>query len=143
MENNNKSNGVNCLFCNIAKGKESSSKIYEDKNTYAFLDINPTNKGHTLVIPKKHFYNFYDLPDKEMCQMMLTAKKLAAVIKKAMNADGINIIMNNDRAAGQLISHSHVHIVPRFDNDGFRHWKGTPYQTSEMEQVAEQIQKEL
>ena len=132
-----------CLFCNIAKGQEPSSKIYEDKNTYAFLDINPTNKGHALVIPKKHFYNFYDLPDEEMCQMMLTAKKLAAVIKKAMNADGINIIMNNDRAAGQLISHSHIHIVPRFDNDGYRHWKGTPYPMGKMEQVAEQIRKEL
>ena len=132
-----------CLFCNIAKGQEPSSKIYEDKHTYAFLDINPTNKGHTLVIPKKHFYNFYDLPDKEMCQMMVTVKKLAAVIKRAMNADGINIIVNNDRAAGQLISHSHVHIVPRFNNDGYRHWKGAPYQMGAMEQVVKQIRKEL
>ena len=143
MENNNKSNGAGCLFCNISKGGEPSSKIYEDKNTYAFLDINPTNKGHTLVISKTHYCNIYDLPEKELCDIMKTVKKLSLVIKKTMNAGGINILLNNGRVAGQLISHAHVHIVPRFENDGFRHWKGRSYETGEIEQVAEQIRKSI
>ena len=134
---------MNCLFCNIIQGAEPSSKIYEDENTNAFLDIFPTNPGHTLVVPKEHSLNIYDISEDALCEVMKIVKKLAPIIKKAVEADGVNIIMNNDRAAGQIIDHAHVHIVPRIDDDGFRHWKGTLYKEGEMEQVAEKIRKEL
>lgn len=134
---------MDCLFCNIIKGAEPASKIYEDEHTYAFLDINPTNPGHALVVPKEHAVNIYDISDDALCSVMKTAKKLAPVIKKAVGADGVNIMMNNERAAGQIIDHAHVHIVPRFNDDGFRHWKGVSYKEGEIEQMAEKIRAQL
>lgn len=131
------------LFLKIIEGKIPSEKVYEDEHTVAFLDINPTNPGHTLVVPREHYENIYDIPDAVLCHMMKTAKKLAPSIKSTMNADGINIIMNNDPVAGQMIFHAHIHIVPRFDGDPFRHWKGTPYKEGEIEEVGEKIREEL
>ena len=118
-------------------------KIYEDKDTFAFLDINPVNPGHTLVVPKKHSNNLFDMRDMEICAVMKTAKKLAGAIKEAVSADGINIEMNNDSAAGQIIFHAHLHIVPRFKGDGFKHWPGTPYKDGEDITVAGKIKKKL
>lgn len=133
-----------CLFCKIVKQDEvPSSKIYEDEDVYAFLDIRPTNPGHTLVVPKQHFVNLYDMSEESLYQVMSVVKKLAPKIKEAMGAGGINIHMNNDPAAGQVIFHSHIHIIPRFENDGHRLWGGKPYKEGEMDKVAQKILKEL
>jgi histidine triad (HIT) family protein len=129
-----------CLFCKIVAGEIPSSKVYEDEHTYAFLDINPTNIGHTLVIPKKHYENIYDLPQEDLHYVMSTVKKLALPIQTALKADGVNVIQNNGSAAGQIIFHSHTHIIPRFENDGFRHWPcERMYDDGEMDAVAEKI----
>ena len=133
-----------CLFCKIIAGQIPSTKVYEDEHTYAFLDINPTNIGHTLVVPKEHFENIFDISDEALTHVTRTVKKLSGPIQKAVGADAINIISNNGRAAGQIIFHSHTHIVPRFETDGFRHWQGKrKYETGEEKKVAEKIQKEL
>jgi histidine triad (HIT) family protein len=128
-----------CIFCKIIRGEIPSTRIYENAAVYAFLDIKPTNPGHTLVIPRKHHENVYATPDETLVEIARTAKMLAIAIKKAVNADGINLIMNNDPAAGQLVFHAHLHIVPRFAQDGFRHWSGKSYGAGEMEAVAEKI----
>jgi len=130
-----------CLFCKIIDGEIPSQKIYEDDETFAFLDINPVNPGHALVVPKKHSENLYDIEEEDWLEVTKTVKMLAPKIKEAMKADGINIEMNNDKAAGQVIFHTHVHIVPRIDDDGFRHWPGTPYKDGEAEKIAEKITK--
>jgi len=130
-----------CIFCKIAKGEIPADKVYEDKNCLAFLDITPVNPGHVLLISKKHYENLYDLPDEELKNLAPIIKKLAVAIKKGVNADGINIGMNNERPAGQLVSHAHFHIMPRFSNDNLSHWPGKPYQEDESKQVAEQIKK--
>jgi len=130
-----------CLFCKIIAGKIPSQKIYEDDETFAFLDINPVNPGHTLVVPKKHSVNLYEIEENDWLAVMKTIKMLAPKIKEGVGADGINIEMNNEKAAGQIVFHTHVHIVPRIDDDGFRHWPGTPYKDSEAEKVAEKISK--
>jgi histidine triad (HIT) family protein len=128
-----------CIFCKIINGEISAARIYEDEHTYAFLDINPTNPGHTLVVPKKHFRNIFDTPEDTLARIMSTAKKIAPAIKSGTEADAINLIMNNERAAGQLVYHTHLHVIPRFEDDGFRHWKGTPYKEGEIDKVAEKI----
>jgi len=127
------------LFLKIISGELPSEKIYEDDKTFAFLDINPTNPGHTLVVPKNYSENIYDIKDEDWVAMMRTARMLAPKIREALGAEGINIIMNNEKSAGQLVFHSHVHIVPRYQTDGFKHWNGTPYQEGEMEKVGEKI----
>ncbi len=114
-----------CIFCKIiTRGEIPSTEVYEDDTVYAFLDINPTNLGHTLVVPKKHYENLFDIPDAELGILGARVKKVAAAVKKAMRADGINISMNNGTAAGQVVPHAHIHIIPRYGNDGFRHWQG-------------------
>jgi histidine triad (HIT) family protein len=137
---------MDCLFCKIVAKEIPSSMVYEDQYTYAFLDINPTNIGHTLVVPKTHCENINDIPEEDLHRIMSTVKQITPAIQKAVGADGINIIMNNGRAAGQIIFHSHTHIVPRFQGDGFLHWKGTiHYKEGDLEEqeIAKKIRGEL
>ena len=131
-----------CIFCKIIKGKIPCTKIYEDKNVLAFLDISPVNKGHALVMPKKHFDTLMDVPDDLLCEAMKIVKKLSKAVMKAVKADGINISINNYKAAGQLVPHLHVHIIPRFKDDSLKlDWPTK--KDSEMEKTAEQIRKAL
>ena len=134
---------MNDLFEKIIRGELPSEKVYEDERTVAFLDINPTNPGHTLVVPRHYSKNIHDIPEEDWVAVMKTARLLAPAIQKAVGADGVNVIMNNESAAGQLVFHSHVHIVPRFKDDGFRHWKGSPYKDGEMSKIGEKIRKSL
>ncbi len=134
----------NCLFCKIISGEIPSAKVYEDETVLAFLDLHPVNIGHTLIVPKVHATNLYDTPDETLAHMMSVTKKLSIAIKSALNTDGINIEMNNDGVAGQIIFHSHLHIVPRFSGDGFKHWRGArPYNADEMAEVAQKISASL
>ena len=132
-----------CIFCRIIKGEIPSSKIYEDEKVYAFLDIQPVNKGHTLVIPKNHSLDLTDMDDEDVCAVFRTAKKLAPAILKATGATGFNLGMNNKKSAGQLVMHSHLHIIPRFDDDGLKHWPGKEYKEGEAEKTKDAITKQL
>ncbi len=130
------------LFLNILAGKIPSTKIFEDKNTFAILDINPHNKGHLLVIPKTKYQNILDIPENILCDMIKTAKKLSLAVKKALNADGINIHMNNGQAAGQEVMHAHIHIVPRFEGDNiYSQPKHISYKNNEEKDIAEKIRR--
>ena len=120
-----------CVFCKIAKGEIPADKIYEDDNFFAFLDINPVNPGHVLVVPKNHYENIYSAPDEILCDIGSLVKKISIAVKQGVNADGINIIMNNESAAGQIVPHAHFHIIPRFTDDGYHHWRGKPYANKE------------
>ena len=103
-----------CIFCKIALNQLDASMVYEDANTVAFLDINPRNPGHTLVIPKKHYETIFDLSDKVVTDIFKTVKKVSVGIKKGIKPDGVTIAQSNESAAGQVINHIHVHIIPRF-----------------------------
>ena len=107
----------NCIFCKIAKGEIKSQKVYEDEETLAFLDINPVNKGHVLVIPKDHYENIFDIPKDKLTKIIEVVQKIAIAIKK-MGADGVNIVSNNGKAADQHVFHLHIHVIPRYYNDG-------------------------
>jgi len=128
-----------CIFCGIVAGKIPAQVVYENANSIAFLDIKPNNPGHTLVIPKEHTENIYTMQEKTACEIIKSVKHLAPIIKKAVEADGINIAMNNERAAGQVIFHAHVHIIPRFNEDGLKHWRTIGYKSGEAETIAEKI----
>ena len=104
-----------CIFCKIAQKQVPSSLVYEDEKTVAFLDIRPLNEGHTLIIPKEHYVNIFDIPQELLCHIHSVTKKVAQAVEKATHADGISIIQQNGEAAGQEIFHLHVHVIPRFE----------------------------
>lgn len=131
------------MFCSIVTGEVPAQKIFEDEDTFAFLDIHPINRGHTLVVPKTHYANIYEAPDDVLAKTMRTVCFLAPKIKQAVGADGINIGINNDEAAGQLVFHLHVHIIPRFTGDGHAHWHGNPYQDGEISTIRDIIGQEF
>ena len=101
-----------CTFCKIARREAPASHVYEDEKVIAFLSNCPINVGHTLVVPKGHYENIYDIPEDEVAHLFKTVKKVAYAVKTAVNAEGIRIIQNNGEAAGQVIFHLHVHVIP-------------------------------
>ena len=132
-----------CIFCKIVKGDIPSSKVFEDDKFYAFLDISPVNKGHVLVIPKEHHETLTDLPEGLIKGYLATVKKVAEAVMKGMRADGYNVQMNNYKAAGQVVFHTHVHIVPRYEGDGLELWPGQDYECGEMEDALDRIKEKL
>lgn len=117
---NVKGGSMDCIFCNLIRGKLPCSKIYEDDDFVAILDIRPINLGHTLLIPKKHFVNVLDAPDDIAEKIYPALKKVTTAMQKAYNCDGFNIIQNVNEAAGQEVFHAHIHVVPRFREDDVR-----------------------
>ena len=101
-----------CIFCKIARKEAPANTVYEDEKVIAFLSIQPINIGHTLVVPKRHYENIYEIPDEEVAYLYKIVKKMASAIKKAVDAEGIRIVQNNGEAAGQVIFHLHVHVIP-------------------------------
>ncbi len=106
-----------CIFCEIGKGNIPAKKVYEDEKYLAFLDLSQTTIGHTLVIPKKHSKNIFEL-DEDSLDIMSVVKKVALILKKTFNPIGINIISNNERPL-QSVEHFHIHLIPRYENDNF------------------------
>jgi histidine triad (HIT) family protein len=110
--------GGGCLFCKIISGEIPSKKVYDDQSTFAFLDINPRNPGHVLVIPKKHYLTLLDMPANEVGTLFESARFVADAVKKGSKADGLSLVQSNGKAAGQVVSHVHVHIIPRYMSEG-------------------------
>jgi len=133
-----------CIFCKIVRGEIPSYKVYEDRDTLAFLDINPVNLGHVLVIPKKHFENFQDIPSNVLCEIINIIKKLTLSIIQSVQAKDYNIMLSNGKIAGQEVPHAHFHIIPRFEKDAFEvHFNSKKISSDEMKKIAESIRKEL
>lgn len=133
-----------CIFCKILKGDIPSAKVYEDEKVYAFLDINPCNAGHTLVIPKTHYHTLFDIPEEELFACMGVAKRLGEAVFKAVGADGMNVLQNNYRASGQIVDHVHIHLMPRFMRDGvWQSWESRQYGEGEMDEVKKKIVEAL
>ena len=107
-----------CIFCKIAAGELPSSKVYEDADTLAFLDIRPVTKGHTLVIPKEHYDPLMATPAEVLQKLVAVVRKVAIAQSEGLKADGINVTQANGEVAGQIIPHIHFHVIPRFRDDG-------------------------
>lgn len=108
---------MGCIFCKILEGDIPSYKVYEDQNVYAFLDITQGTKGHTLVIPKKHIKNIYELNENTAKNIFKVIPKIAKALKATFNPIGINIVSNNELPL-QSVYHFHIHLIPRYENDG-------------------------
>jgi len=133
----------NCIFCKIVSGGISANRVYENEKILAFLDINPVNLGHTLVIPKDHFDNLEQTPEEIACEMIKAAKKIGSVLYGAVGAKGFNLGMNNKKAAGQVVGHVHLHVMPRFSNDGLKLWPGRETSDNERHKVAKKIRSRI
>jgi histidine triad (HIT) family protein len=108
---------MDCIFCKILKGEIPSYKIYEDENVFAFLDITQGTKGHSLIIPKKHIKNVYELTDVDASNIFKIVPKISNALKESFDPIGINIISNNELPL-QSVFHFHIHLIPRYKNDG-------------------------
>ena len=137
------SNG-DCVFCKIRDGQIPSFKIYEDARTLAFMDINPLNPGHCLVMAKSHAPTIFDADVVDLQAAMATLKKVAAAVRAAVQADGINILQANGAAAFQSVPHIHFHVIPRFTNDGKGFdWKLVPGDKEQIQMSGERIRAVL
>ncbi len=130
---------MDCIFCKIIRGEIPCSKVFENEKFFAFLDIGPVNRGHTLVIPKKHYKNLFDMPEEELKGYMEAIQKVSKAVMKGVDADGVNINMSNESAAGQVVMHAHVHIIPRFKNDGLKLWPQGKYEEGEADKTRKKI----
>lgn len=133
----------NCIFCQIAAGQAPAERLLETDRVLAFLDIAPVNYGHTLVIPKQHFETFLELPDDLWLEMGQVSRKLARALQKKLFARGFNLMMNNQPAAGQVVFHAHLHVIPRYFDDGHQLFSQASYQGQDMASVGRQLRETL
>jgi histidine triad (HIT) family protein len=143
----------NCIFCAIAAKRAPASTVYENENAIAFLDIHPVVEGHTLVIPKNHCRNVFDIDDESGKAVMHASRVVARALRAAFHADGLTILQSNERAGGQAVFHYHAHLAPRFIHDGLMsrtdtarlmEWRarGTPSR-QDLDAVAEKIRAQV
>ena len=106
-----------CIFCKIANGEIPTNKVYEDESFVAILDASPATRGHSLVIPKNHYTDLFEMSGDEAAEAMKRVHKVAGILKEKLNADGMNLLQNNGEVAGQTVHHFHMHLIPRYLSD--------------------------
>jgi len=107
-----------CIFCKLANGDIPTRSIYEDDDFKVIMDAAPATIGHSLILPKDHADNLYELPDETAAKVLVLAKKMATSMTKKLNCQGFNIVQNNGTVAGQSVFHFHMHLIPRYEDDG-------------------------
>ena len=128
----------NCIFCKIANGEIPSKTIEENELFRVVLDVGPATKGHALILPKEHYANLYELPEDVAAEALKLAKKVALKMKDRLQCDGVNLVQNNEEAAGQTVFHFHMHVIPRYKEDGQAiGWKPGQVTSEELEAVCE------
>lgn len=134
-----------CIFCKIVAGELPAVKVYEDDDVLAFMDIGPLVKGHTLVIPKLHCDPLSDVPADLLAKVISVVQRVMSAQMKGLNADGVNVHQSNGAVAGQVVPHTHFHVVPRFSTDGYSwNWKPKSYDDpNEAQMLADSIAKEM
>lgn len=133
-----------CIFCKIVRGEIPSFKLFEDDKTLAFMDINPINPGHALIVPKHHAPNIFETPDDWLAAAMVTTRRVARGVETALKPHGMNIVQANGPGAAQSVFHLHIHVVPRAENDGIKmNWGINPGKMDEIRVIAERIKAAL
>ncbi len=126
----------NCIFCKIANGDIPSKTLYEDEEFRVILDLGPATKGHGLILPKEHFKNLYELPEEKAAKVMKLAKRMAATMTEKLSCDGFNLVQNNGEVAGQTVFHFHMHLIPRYKEDGQKiGWEAKAPTQEELEEI--------
>ena len=132
----------NCIFCKLANKDIPTNIIYEDDRFTVILDASPATKGHALILPKNHAANIYELPDEDASAVFVLAKKLATKMTEILHCDGFNIVQNNGEVAGQNVFHFHMHLIPRYLNDGNQDkltWNHAEFTPEEIAEIAAEL----
>ncbi len=133
-----------CIFCKIANGQIPSSTVYEDEDFRVILDVAPAAKGHSLILPKQHSDNLWELGEEERKKVLDIAAKVSKGQKKALSCDGVNLLQNNGLAAGQSVFHFHMHLIPRYTDDNMDiPWACLSYGEGEAEQICASIREAM
>ncbi len=134
----------NCIFCKIAMGEIPSNTVYEDNDFRVILDIAPANPGHCLILPKNHAADIFEMDEELVAKAHCLAKKIATALKSALKAEGVNILQNNGAAAGQSVSHYHIHVIPRNTGDNVTlNKEGNSMSSEEFGAIADKIKAAL
>lgn len=132
----------NCIFCKLANGDIPTRSIYEDEDFNVILDAEPATKGHALILPKEHYKNLYEISDETAAKAMKLAKKMAVAMTEKLGCDGFNLIQNNNEAAGQTVFHFHMHLIPRYQDDGQSIlWTPMEHTAEELDEVQKLLTK--
>lgn len=135
---------MHCLFCEIVAGRIPSARVLETDEAVAFLDLGPVNVGHVLLVPREHHADLSELPDALAAKVGALLPRLSRAIRRATEADGLNVVINNGEAAGQTIFHGHWHLIPRFFDDAVNWpWPHLSYVGDEMETMRASLVREL
>ena len=128
-----------CIFCAIVAGDASAEIIHQDEHTVAFLDINPWARGHSLVVPRRHSKNLYDIDEDDLEHTMIAAKRLAKQAKEALGCEDVMLLNSSEPAAWQVVPHFHVHVIPRYADDSFRFPQPERADPDEIAKVASEL----
>jgi histidine triad (HIT) family protein len=132
-----------CVFCRISKGELPAHVVYEDERYFAFLDINPFSRGHTLVCPRRHGETVWDMNEAEIGGLFMTASRVSKAVVAATGADGFRFVQNNGEAANQVVAHVHVHVIPVVMANKGKPMDRVRFEQREMEETAAGIRREL
>ncbi len=131
-----------CVFCKVINNELPSHRIFENKNILVIMDIMPLNDGHLLVMPKTHYETILDIPVDLAGEIMMISKKMARHIQTVLHSEGISMLQNNFQAAGQVIPHFHMHLIPRNSNDGVRlFWSSKEVEPEHLSRLEERLKQ--
>jgi histidine triad (HIT) family protein len=136
---------MDCIFCKIVAGEIPAVKVLDEEKVLAFMDINPACRGHILVVPKRHAENIFEISEADLSAVMGAVKRCAATAQEALGAEGITVLQLNGRASDQLVPHLHVHIMPRWENDGLTvsNWEMKSGDMDELQDIADRVKEHL
>lgn len=129
-----------CIFCKLANGVFATRTIYEDDDFRVFMDASPATKGHCLIVPKQHYDNLETIDDEVAAKIMPLARKIMKLLKDKLHCRGLNLVQNNGELAGQTVFHFHLHVIPRYEDDGQNiNWKQGEYTDAELDAILDEI----
>jgi histidine triad (HIT) family protein len=136
---------MECIFCKIVSGEIPAVKVLDEELVVAFMDINPSSKGHMLVVPKNHAENIFEIPESDLATLIKAVKKCAGAAKDVLRAEGVTILQLNGKASDQIVPHLHIHVIPRWENDGLSvsTWEMKPGDMEQIQDIARKIQEHI
>jgi histidine triad (HIT) family protein len=138
-------NKMDCIFCKIVAGEIPAVKVLDEESVLAFMDINPSSRGHMLIVPKNHAENIFEIPESDLATLIKAVKKCAGAAKDALRAEGVTILQLNGKASDQIVPHLHIHVIPRWENDGLSvsTWEMKPGDMEEIQAIAWKIREHI
>lgn len=136
---------MECIFCKIVSGEIPAVKVLDEELVLAFMDINPSSRGHMLVVMKNHTENIFEIPESDLATLIKAVKKCAGAAKDALRAEGVTILQLNGKASDQIVPHLHIHVIPRWENDGLSvsTWEMKPGDMKEIQEIALKVKEYL